>query len=145
MKMHSKALTKALAGVAAAGAIAASAAPAMAQDWGRYGGNGYRSGNERGAVNQCTRVAENAAHRRGYERANVTDITNVRGRYGHFEVRGRINVRDFDSRWGNRWDSHYGRDHDRWGNRGYRDSGSFICRVNRGRVTYLDINGVRGL
>lgn len=113
-----------------------------------YGyGNGYRD-NPRRAVEQCVRAAERYALGR-YRQADVTDVRQIKDtRYG-FEVKGRIAVntrgnywRQGDNRYGNGW----GGDYRGWnnGHRGF-DSGSFKCKVERGRVVDLDINGIRGL
>lgn len=130
----------------ATGAMAlAAAAPAMAQDYGHGRGGWDRGGNARSAINACSRVAERTAARHGYERANVSDIRDVRNTRWGYEVRGRINVRDFG---GGRYDGYRGDRHDGyrggWNNRG-RDSGSFSCRFERGRVVDLDIDGIRRL
>lgn len=110
-------------------------------------GRGYRD-NPRRAVEQCVQAAERFASSR-YGRADVTDIRQIREtRYG-LEVKGRIAVntrghdwRRGDSNYGNGW----GGDYRGWNNshRGY-DAGSFECRIERGRVTDLDIDGIRGL
>lgn len=110
-------------------------------------GYGYRD-NPRAAVEQCVRTAERYAAQR-YGRADVTDIRQIRGtRYG-LEVRGRIAVKTQNRDW-RRGDGNYGQG---WGGdyrgydnsmRGY-DSGSFSCKIERGRVVDLDIDGIRGL
>ena len=114
-----------------------------------YGGGRWGGGNPRSAVEQCVYAAERQASRYSYGRADVTDIRSVRDtRYG-FEVRGRIAVNSHGRDW-RRGDSHYGQgwggDYRGWNNglRGY-DSGSFSCRVERGRVVDIDFNGIRGL
>lgn len=121
---------------------------------GRYNnGNRYGRGfnmNPRQAVEMCVRRAENMASRRSYGgRADVTDIRNVRDTSRGYEVRGRIavnsmgrNWRNGDNRYGNGWNN----DFRGWNNnlRGY-DSGSFTCRVERGRVVDMDYSGLRGL
>jgi hypothetical protein len=144
---------KALFAALATGAMAVSAAaPAMASDGygGGYGhGRSWNSGNPRQAVAACSRVAERQISRNAYGRARVTDIRDVRDTRWGYEVRGRVavsspnrgwndhgwNDRGYDRGWGNGW-----RDNDR-----RRDTGSFTCRVERGRVAYLDIDGIRGL
>lgn len=119
----------------------------------RYGrGYGYdydMRGNPRQAVEQCVRAAENGASRYSYGRADVTDVRDIRQtRYG-YEVKGRIAVnssgrswRNGDNRYGRGWDN----DYRGWNNnlRGY-DSGSFKCKVERGRIVDLDYSGIRGL
>jgi hypothetical protein len=137
---------KTLLATLATGALAISAAaPAMAQGWGYGDHRGWeRGGHPNRAINACSRVAERSAHRNGYERARVTDIRDVRDTRWGYEVRGRINVRDFGNGWhGDR----YGWRGDRgWNDRNRRfDSGHFRCRFERGRVVALDIDGIRGL
>ncbi|OYZ34609.1 MAG: hypothetical protein B7Y31_11420, partial [Novosphingobium sp. 16-62-11] len=109
-------------------------------DWrGRDGWNDGRFGriDPRAAVAQCVQAAERNAGRVSYGRADVTDVRDVRNtRYG-YEVRGRIAVnsrgrdwRDGDARYGRGWNN----DYRGWNTslRGY-DSGSFKCRIERGR------------
>ena len=119
---------------------------------GGYNGNGYdryaqyRS-NPRQAVEQCIAATERYARNQGY-RADVTDIREVRNTNYGFLVKGRIAVQGNNDGW-NRGDSNYGQG---WGGdyRGYNDrvrgydSGSFKCKFERGRITDLDIDGVRG-
>jgi len=123
---------------------------------GYYGNNGYGRGydndarwrgNPRQAVEQCVYAAERYASSRGL-RADVTDIRQVRDtRYG-FEVKGRIAVNSQGRGW-QRGDGNYGQgwggDYRGWNQsmRGY-DSGSFECKYERGRITDLDIDGIRG-
>jgi len=120
---------------------------------GRYGNNGYGNrdgyrGNPRQAIEQCVRAAEQTAASR-YGRADVTDIREVKdSRYG-WQIKGRIAVDTQRGGWqrgrgnyGNGWGGDY---------RGYNssmrgyDSGSFKCKIERGRVVDLDIDGIRGL
>lgn len=113
-----------------------------------YGYDGGYRDNPRQAVEQCVRAAERYAQGR-YRQADVTDVRQIRDtRYG-FEVKGRIAVntrghgwRQGDNRYGNGW----GGDYRGWnnGHRGF-DSGSFKCKIERGRVVDLDIDGIRGL
>ena len=118
---------------------------------GNYGNNYDRNSqwrsNPRQAVERCISAAERYANSRGL-RADVTDIRQVKDtRYG-FEVKGRIAVQGNNRGW-NRGDSNYGQG---WGGdyRGYNnrvrgyDSGSFKCKYERGQITDLDIDGVRG-
>jgi hypothetical protein len=110
----------------------------------------YRS-NPRQAVEQCVAAAERYAGSRGM-RADVTDIREVKDtRYG-FQVKGRIAVQgngrgwnrgnySGNDRYGQGWGGDYRGYNDRV--RGY-DSGSFKCKFERGRITDLDIDGVRG-
>ena len=114
-----------------------------------YGHNGYGNReNPRQAIERCVQTAERYASQR-YGRADVTDIREVREtRYG-LEVKGRIAVKTQNRDW-RRGDNHYGQG---WGGdyRGYNnshrgyDSGSFKCKIERGRVVDLDIDGIRGL
>ena len=116
---------------------------------GYEGGNGYGNReNPRQAVEQCVRAAERYASQR-YGRADVTDIRQIKDtRYG-LEVKGRIAVKTQNRDW-RRGDSNYGQgwggDYRGWDNsqRGY-DSGSFSCKIERGRVVDLDVDGIRGL
>lgn len=121
--------------------------------WGQGGyGNGYNQGrnsNPRQAIEMCVRTAENQASRYSYGRADVTDVRDVRNTRWGYEVRGRIAVnsqgrgwRDGDNRYGRGW----GGDYRGWNNnlRGF-DSGSFTCKVERGRVADIDFSGIRGL
>ncbi len=111
--------------------------------------NEFGNGNPRRAVEQCVRAAERGAARYGRGNADVTDIRSVRDtRYG-YSVKGRIAVngmghawRNGDRAYGNGWNG----DYRGWNNglRGY-DSGSFECKVSRGRVVDLDFKGIRGL
>ena len=117
-------------------------------------GYGYRNdnawrGSPRRAVEQCVYAAERNAARYSYGRADVTDVRDIREtRYG-YEVRGRIAVNSNGRDW-RRGDGNYGRgwggDYRGWNDnlRGY-DSGSFKCRIERGRIVDLDYNGIRGL
>ncbi len=134
--------TKALVGAAVTGAMAVSAAaPAFASDFGHGGRHGWNGGgNSQRAIEMCSRVAERQASRNAYGRARVTDIRDVRDTRWGFEVRGRLAVNSRDHGWNDRGYGNGWRD----GNRN-RDTGSFKCRVERGRVAYLDFDGIRGL
>lgn len=108
--------------------------------------DGYR-GNPRQAIEQCVRTAEQVAASR-YGRADVTDIREVKdSRYG-WQIKGRIAVDTQRGDWRGRgnYGNGWGGDYRGWNSsmRGY-DSGSFKCKVERGRVTDLDIDGIRGL
>ena len=149
-----------IAGALIIGGIAAIASAASKSDRGYYRDDDYRydragygdrynyRANPRQAVEQCVRAAERYAGQR-YDRADVTDIRQIRDtRYG-YEVKGRIAVdtrrggwRQGDGYYGNGWNG----DYRGWNQsmRGY-DAGSFKCRVERGRVVDVDVNGVRGL
>ena len=125
-----------------------------------YNNGGYNNGydrdaqwrgNPRQAVEQCVYAAERYASSRGL-RADVTDIREVRDtRYG-FQVKGRIAVQgqgrgwnggsyNGNSSYGQGWGGDYRGYNDR--DRGY-DSGSFKCKFERGQITDLDLDGVRG-
>ena len=131
---------KALFAALATGAMAVSAAaPAMASDGYGYG-HGWNRDNSRHAVAACSRVAERQISRNTYGRARVTDIRDVRDTRWGYEVRGRVAVSSRDRGWNDRGYGHGWRDNDR-----RHDTGSFTCRVERGRVAYLDIDGIRGL
>ncbi|GAA5051932.1 hypothetical protein GCM10023208_12300 [Erythrobacter westpacificensis] len=105
----------------------------------------YRGGYDNGryAVEQCVREVERYAQRRTGSRAEVYEIRDVDRERRGYEVEGRIAVRD---------DYRY-RDRRGWGRndyrRGYRndgwDEGRFSCDIRRGRVTDIDIDGIRGL
>ncbi len=136
-----KILSKALAGAVVSGAMVLSAAaPALAADGhgrGDFDRNGWNgSGNSQRAVQMCSRVAESQANRHSDGRARVTDIRDVRNTRGGFEVRGRLAVNSRD----------HGRHAGGWrGSNLNRDSGTFTCRVQRGRVAHIDFDGIRGL
>ena len=116
--------------------------------YGDYGRGGYDM-NPRQAVEQCVRAAERDAARYSYGKADVTDIRNVRETRNGFEVKGRIAVNANRNGW-HRGDGDYGRgwggDYRGWNSsmRGY-DSGSFTCKVEYGRVSYLNFSGLRNL
>jgi len=115
----------------------------------RYRDNYYGRGNPRGAIEQCVNVAERTASRYSYGRADVTDVRDVRPTRWGYEVRGRIAVNSNGRDW-RQGDRYYGRgwngDYRGWNSslRGY-DSGSFKCKVERGRVVDIDYSGIRGL
>ena len=76
-------------------------------------------------------------------------VRQVRDTRNGYEIRGRIAVdtrrggwRQGDGNYGNGW----GGDYRGWNQsmRGY-DAGSFKCRIERGRVVNIDVDGVRGL
>ena len=153
-----------IAGALVIGGIAAVAAAASRNDgYNRdyrydragYGGD-YRfdrdrawRGSPRRSIEQCVFAAERDAGRYSYGRADVTDIRQVRETRWGYEVRGRIAVNTLGRDW-RRGDDYYGRgwggDYRGWnaGLRGY-DSGSFKCKIERGRVVDLDYSGIRGL
>ena len=116
-----------------------------------YRRDAYRSrGNPRAAVERCVNAATRDARRSGFRYAQVTDIRDVDDtRYG-WRVKGRIVVDGERGRYGNygRYDR-YDRD-DRYGRydrRGYRgeDHGKFTCYIERGRVSHVKFDGIRGL
>lgn len=114
-----------------------------------YNRDNYWRGNPRQAVEQCVAATERTAGRYSYGRADVTDIREVRDtRYG-YEIKGRIAVNQMGRGWRS-GDGYYGRgwggDYRGWNQnlRGY-DSGSFKCKIERGRVVDIDFSGIRGL
>lgn len=114
-----------------------------------YQNDYYARGNPRQAVEQCVYAAERNAARYSYGRADVTDVRDIREtRYG-YEVRGRIAINGNGRDW-RRGDGNYGRgwggDYRGWNDnlRGY-DSGTFKCRIERGRIVDLDYSGLRDL
>lgn len=116
-------------------------------NWGNN--NNWGRSNPRMAVEQCVNAAERNAGRVSWGRADVTDIRDVRNTRWGYEVRGRIAVntqgrdwRNGDARYGRGWNN----DYRGWNSslRGY-DSGSFKCRIERGRVVDIDYSGIRGL
>lgn len=118
------------------------------QNYGYRNDNVWR-GNPRQAVEQCVYAAERNANRYSYGRADVTDVRDIRETHYGFEVRGRIAVNGNGRDW-RRGDGNYGRgwggDYRGWNDnlRGY-DSGTFKCRVERGRIVGIDYSGLRGL
>lgn len=149
-----------IAGALIIGGIAAIASAASKNDRNYYRDDDYRydragygdrygyRGNPRQAVEQCVYAAERYAGQR-YGRADVTDVRQVRDTRNGYEIRGRIAVdtrrggwRQGDGYYGNGW----GGDYRGWNQsmRGY-DAGSFKCRIERGRVVNIDVDGVRGL
>ena len=116
---------------------------------GRYGYDRW-SGNPRQAVSQCVTAAERTASRRSWRgNADVTDIRSVKENRDGYTVKGRIAVNTMGRDWRS-GDGNYGRgwnrDYRGWNQnmRGY-DSGSFECRVRKGRITKLNFSGIRGL
>ena len=121
-----------------------------------YGGRrGYDNdrrwrGSPRQAVEQCVRAAERYAASR-YGRADVIDIRQVKDTRFGFEVKGRIAVgggrdRGWQNGGGYYDDGYYRGDRRHWGgDYGRYDDGSFKCKVERGRIVDLDIDGIRGL
>ncbi len=106
----------------------------------------YRGGYDNGryAVEQCVREVERYAQRRTGSRAEVYEIRDVDRERRGFEVEGRIAVRDDyryrdNRRWRGRGDYRRGYRNDGW------DEGRFSCDIRRGRVTDIDIDGIRGL
>ena len=159
MKLLNKAFAKTIAATTAAGAMAVSAVPAHANGHNknrvstgeviagavilgglaavlasnkkdRYDNNrnrknrGYnRHNGERSAINQCVRGAEKKASYNGY--ADVTQIRDVKQtRYG-YRIKGNLLVTN-------------GRGYNR-----YSDKGKFTCYVDRGRISEIDIRGIR--
>ena len=124
------------------------------RNWGDRDGRSY--GWDRGqytvsprdAVELCVRAAQNSASRNSYGHARVTDIRDVDRNDRGYTIKGRIAVNSQGRDW-QRGDRDYGRgwggDYRGYGNdtRGY-DSGSFKCKIEYGRVAYLDFGGLRG-
>lgn len=158
-----------IAGAVILGGIAAIAS-SIGKDRDRYRGDyrydrGYRDnfyrarGNPRAAVEKCVRAARQDARRYGFRGIRVTDIRDVRDtRYG-WRVKGRIAVNDrsgygyrdrrgYRDQRGYRYDARYSRGRQDYGRYGYgraKDHGKFTCDIRRGRVTYVDFDGIRGL
>lgn len=123
----------------------------------RGGNYGYYNGDPRSAVEQCVGAARLDARSRGYDYAQVTQIRDVDDtRYG-WKIKGRMQVegggRYYDRGYYDRgyYGGHYD---DRRYNNGYynngrygygRDSGSFTCWIDRGRVSRMDYSGIRGM
>ena len=109
-----------------------------------YGDRWQARGNPRAAVERCINAVERDARRAGYRFADVTQIRDVDDtRYG-WRVRGNLVV---DAGRHGGWGGYdrYDRDDRRgWGN-DRSDAGRFDCRIDRGRVNYIDYSGVRGL
>lgn len=114
-------------------------------EYGGYGNSGGYRGSPRQAIAQCVRSAEQYAGSR-YGRADVTDIREVRDSHYGWQIKGRIAVSGRHGGWqrdqGN-YGSGWGGDYRGWNPtmRGY-DSGSFRCKVERGRVVDLDLYGI---
>lgn len=108
----------------------------------RYYRNGrydYYNGNPRTAVEQCVNAANRDARLRGYRYAQVTQIRDVRDTRNGWRVRGSLTV-DGNQGYYNRGG------YDRYYRSGYnRDSGSFTCDIDRGRVNRVNYSGIRGL
>ena len=110
-----------------------------------YGDRWQARGNPRAAVEQCINAVERDARRAGYRFADVTQIRDVDdARYG-WRVRGNlvVDAGRHNSNWGsyNRYDRN---DRRGWGH-DRSDAGRFDCRIERGRVDFIDYSGVRGL
>lgn len=108
-----------------------------------YGDRWQARGNPRSAVERCITAVERDARRAGYRFADVTQIRDVDDtRYG-WRVRGNLVV-DTGRHGGWGYDRYDRDDRRGWGN-GRSDAGRFDCRIERGRVDYINYNGVRGL
>ena len=137
-----------IAGALIIGGIAAIAS-AASKDRDRYGyrdrdyrSNRYGHGNSRAAVERCIAAVERDARRAGYRFADVTEIRDVDRERRGWEVKGRLVV-DGQRGYGYRGDR-YRHNYDRRYSRG-ADRGKFKCEIDRGRVTYIDYKGIRGL
>ncbi len=95
----------------------------------RYDRAGYSGFGSRHAVDACVNAARRDASRWSRGRADVTQVTRINRVNNGYNVRGRIAV---DNR-GHGW------------NRGGYDTGSFTCKVRRGRIADLSYSGIRGL
>lgn len=101
----------------------------------------YGRGSPRSAVERCVNAAERDARHYGYRFADVTQIRDVDDtRYG-WRVKGNLVV-DGERGWRGR-DRWYD-DRRGWGDRD-RDRGSFTCTIERGQVTRINYDGIRGL
>jgi hypothetical protein len=136
-----------IAGALIIGGIAAIAS-ASSKDRDRYGyrdrdyrGSRYGHGNSRAAIERCISAVERDAYRAGYRFADVTEIRDVDRERRGWEVRGRLVV-DGQRGYGYRGDRRY--NYDRRYSRG-ADRGKFKCEIHRGRVTYINYKGIRGL
>lgn len=118
---------------------------------GRYG---YYNGNPRAAVEQCVNAANDDARRRGYGNAQVTQVRDVDDTNYGWKIKGNLQVDGggyYDR--GGYNDRGYGRNYDRrYDDRRYddrynarRDSGSFTCWIDRGRVSKMDYSGIRNM
>jgi len=92
----------------------------------RYANTRYRQIDQRQAVNQCVRAAENDATRRG--RASVTDIRDVDRTRNGYRVKGNIQVDQNRSR--------YQRN-------SYSDKGKFTCYIEGNRVSDVRFSGLK--
>lgn len=116
---------------------------------GRYG---YYNGDPRGAVERCVNAARQDARSRGYRDAQVTQVRDVNdtsygwkikgtlvvdGNRGYYD-RGYYDRGDRGRYYNSRYDNRYGYGYD-------RDTGSFTCWIDRGRVSRMDYSGIRGL
>lgn len=108
-----------------------------------YGDRWQARGNPRAAVERCINAVERDARRAGYRFADVTQIRDVDDTRNGWRVRGNLVVDAGRGGWGGY--DRYDRDDRRgWGN-DRSDAGRFDCRIDRGRVNYIDYSGVRGL
>lgn len=120
----------------------------------RNGNYGYYNGDPRNAVEQCVSAANRDARSRGYGYAQVTQVRDVDdtrygwkikgnlqvdGNGGYYDRRGYDNGRYSNSRYDPRYDRGY--NNSRYG----RDSGSFTCWIDRGRVSKMDYSGIRNM
>ena len=131
----------------------------------RGGNYGYYNGDPRAAVEQCVSAASNDARSRGYGYAQVTQVRDVNNTNYGWKIRGNLRV-DGNGGYGNGGyynnggysnNGGYGGGYSNnrgYGNGGYydngrygysRDSGSFTCWIDRGRVSRMDYSGIRGM
>ncbi len=120
---------------------------------GRYG---YYNGDPRSAVERCVNAARQDARSRGYRFAEVTEVRDVKDTSYGWKIRGNLLVegnRGYYQRGGYYDRGYYDRGYYDGGNYGRynnryaydRDTGSFTCWIDRGRVSRMDYSGIRGL
>lgn len=115
-------------------AVLAGATGGDRDGYGYRDGRQYGRGNPRSAVERCVNAVERQARRYGYRYADVTRIRNIDETRDGWRVKGNLAV---DRAHGN------GRyDRDRYG---VSDRGKFSCRIDHGRITDIDFDGLRGL
>ena len=132
---------------------------------GRYG---YYNGNPRAAVEQCVNAANRDARQRGYRHAEVTQVRNVDDTSYGWKVKGTLAVNGNRGGYYDRGSNDRGYNDRGYSDRGYydrggydrgygrysggyndnrydRDSGSFTCWIDRGRVSRMDYSGIRNM
>lgn len=118
----------------------------------RNGNAGYYNGNPRAAVEQCVNAANQDARQRGYQYAQVTQVRNVDDTNYGWKIKGNLQVDGsgynrggyYNSGYNNRYDDR--RYNDNYGRyQSARDTGSFTCWIDRGRVSRMDYSGIRNM